>query len=200
MPYAHSLFIDRDGRLLRCGDDPDGDCTPRVFSSLGDVRFLSVSCNKWFSLGLVLSEEGVVYSLDLSDVDSSDVESLSHVDESDVSSIANQELQIVPGLGAINVRGIAAGAYHCAALTADGALYTWAYWDAGPLPLGLGYEIDADHFSALTPRLPKTCAGGAGRSARSLRSSWLWLHPRSKPEGTTFLVWRWNTGVPWPWQ
>jgi alpha-tubulin suppressor-like RCC1 family protein len=47
---------------------------------------------------------------------------------------------------------IAAGRWHCAALTDDSALYTWSGWENGPAPNGLGYEIDEDHFAAMTPR------------------------------------------------
>jgi hypothetical protein len=55
---AHSLLIDSDGRLLRYGGDPDGDTTPRLFPSVGDVYFQSVSSSQWVSLAL--SEEGDV--------------------------------------------------------------------------------------------------------------------------------------------
>jgi E3 ubiquitin-protein ligase HERC2 len=51
------------------------------------------------------------------------------------------------------VRGIAIGSYHCAALTAEGALYTWSSWEGGPVPFRLGYEVDDDDlFTAMTPR------------------------------------------------
>jgi regulator of chromosome condensation len=119
---AHNLFIDRDGRLLRCGDDPDDDSTPRVFSSLRNVRFRSVSSNKWFTLSLALSEEGKVYSWGSFREEAS----AWRVHDPDVLA---QEPQIVTSLNAISVRGISAGAHHCAAHTAEGALYTWAYWD-----------------------------------------------------------------------
>jgi alpha-tubulin suppressor-like RCC1 family protein len=38
----------------------------------------------------------------------------------------NHGPQIVPGLKPNSVRGIAAGASHCAALNAAGTLYTWS--------------------------------------------------------------------------
>lgn len=50
------------------------------------------------------------------------------------------------------MRGIAARASHCGALTAEGTLYTWCSWEGGPIPYGLGYETDEDSFSAMSPR------------------------------------------------
>jgi alpha-tubulin suppressor-like RCC1 family protein len=138
----HSVFIDCDGRLLQCGQDPDGDSTLRVFPSLRDVHFQSVSSSNYVSLAL--SEGGDVYSWGPYSFGPG-------AEEAYVWDI-NQEPQIVPGLHAICVRAIAAGAWHSAALTAEGALYTWSSWEGGLIPDGLGYEVDEDDFTVLTPR------------------------------------------------
>jgi alpha-tubulin suppressor-like RCC1 family protein len=149
---AHSLFIDRDGQLLRCGDDLEGDTTPRAFPSLGITRFQAVSSSNWVRLSLALSEQGVVYLW------GSLREGIPDADEDSDASPSNEEEpqpsqpQIGSGLHAVTVRGIAAGAHHCAVATADGALYTWALSEDDWRPRGLGYENNEEQFTTLTPR------------------------------------------------
>jgi alpha-tubulin suppressor-like RCC1 family protein len=136
----HSVVIDSDGRLLRCGGDPDGETTPRLFPTVHDVHFHSVSSSNWVSLAL--SEAGDVYSWGQArNAPYEDEDWAMHADP-----------KIVPFPHAISVRGISVGGYHCAALTVDGALFTWSCWVGGCVPFGLGDEVDRSQFNAMSPR------------------------------------------------
>jgi hypothetical protein len=138
LSFYRSVFIDSDGRLLQY---IEGGCPTLRFVSTRDVQFHAVSSSDFISLSL--SEDGDVYSWGLADD--------SRVDDSP---------QIVPGLQAMRVSKIATGDQHCAALTDDGALYTWSGWEKGPAPKGLGYEIEEDHFAAMTPRRVQVALDG----------------------------------------
>jgi alpha-tubulin suppressor-like RCC1 family protein len=143
---SHSVSIDSDGHLLQYnGQHLEGACLPPLrFGSTRDVQFMAVSTSDYMSLGLSEIGVGDVYLWG----SASEIPFLT----GDYEFIINHEPQIVPGLHAIRVSKIAAGAWHCAALTDDGALYTWSGWEIGLTPNGLGYEIDGAHFTAMTPR------------------------------------------------
>jgi hypothetical protein len=125
---THSFFLDPDGHLLQCGEDPGGDSTPRSFSSLRDVHFQSVSCSSFLSHSLALSEEGEVYWWGIYGNRDQDVDS-----EWGISYVVDAP-EIVPGSHSVSVRQIAAGKPHCAALTEEGGLYTWAFGECAPYP------------------------------------------------------------------
>jgi hypothetical protein len=120
----HSVFVDFDGRLLQ--KDLKRDSAPQIFPSVRDVHSRRVCSSSWVSLAL--SEEGKVCSWG----------EAGHSPEGDYPWAINQDPLTVPGLHAISVREIAAGAWHSAALTTEGALYTWSSWVGGPVPNGLG--------------------------------------------------------------
>lgn len=144
---GYSLFLDLDGRLLETGyyPYPYHDHTPRILELSADERFLSVVTNDWYALAL--SEDGRVYTWTWDRVDGR-----RPIPGSTFSMYLNMYPEIVPGLDAITVCGIAQGTYHCAVLTASGALYTWSSYEDGPIPPGLGYETDAAQFKAKSPR------------------------------------------------
>jgi hypothetical protein len=131
----HSVFIDRDGQLLHYGGEGEWvDPTPRLFATVRDVRFQSVSCSNWVSMAL--SEDGDVYSWAQADNDP-----FAEDTEGGEDWAINGEPEIVQGLHTVSVRRIAAGSLHCAAATDDGALYTWSSWAHGFNTICLGYEI-----------------------------------------------------------
>jgi hypothetical protein len=144
-----SVFIDCDGRLLQSSVDAKSGSTRTPVSSLRDIAFQSVASSDWVSLAL--SEDRQVYVWGPAGDGPIGDGYIWYIE---------QEPQIVPGLQAINVSMISSGAWHSAALTADGALHTWSSWEYGIAPYGLGYEIDEDctdedeslHFAHMSPK------------------------------------------------
>jgi hypothetical protein len=123
--FDHSDFIDSEGHLVQY---EQFDCLPVRFVLTRDVQFQAVSTSQLTSLAL--SDNGDVYSWGhLADL----YRDYDHDYE------CNHEPQIVPGLLAIRVSKIAAGGKHCAAMTDDSALYTWASWESFSVPNGFGY-------------------------------------------------------------
>jgi alpha-tubulin suppressor-like RCC1 family protein len=124
-----SFFVDANGALLACGRKEEGEvglqglregtsqtsCTPAVpkpVPSMAGVRIRAVVCNE--DCNLAVSEAGHVFSWG----------------QALVESTASAEWHprvptVMEELRNCRVRQVVAGYFHCAALTEDGALFTW---------------------------------------------------------------------------
>lgn len=157
---THSLFVDASGKLLACGFEEDesepgeelpcpgllgqgqtGDdvlelAVPTPLESMQQVSVRGVAASEFCSMAV--TEDGRVYSWGPA------VVCLGHGD---------WEEQCVPrliaGLNGVRVHHLAAGAWHSAALSDRGELFTWGGRGQGQMPLGLG-------FPAMEPVLSPT--------------------------------------------
>jgi len=169
--HAHSMFVDKGGRLLTCGSDRisapvlgnavDPAAEPSVSQRIGlptpvpsmqDRRIVSVAAG--YAHCLALSAEGEVYSWGAGDYGA-----LGHGDEG---------AREVPGRieSLSHIEHIAAGSnFTSSAVDEKGRLFTWGRAifedveeneDGGleefERPSGLGYELDAETGSQATPK------------------------------------------------
>jgi len=167
----HSIFMDKAGRLLTCGDnsgmtpllghavDPDADpnawkkiVPPMPMPSMQDRRIISVASCDWHCLAL--SANGEVYSWG-----GGEFGALGHGDH---------DARVVPSRieSLSRIEHIAAGSnWTSAAVDGDGRLFTWgrAGFDSAEededgeieeykRPSGLGYELDTEDDYQETPK------------------------------------------------
>jgi alpha-tubulin suppressor-like RCC1 family protein len=151
-----SFFVDANGALLACGREDEGGVgllgvrggdsqtafeavVPTPVPSMAGVRIRAVSCHD--DCNLALSEAGQVFAW------GGELDPLPPNDASDEWRLAPVPT-VIEELRGHRVRQVAAGLSHCAAVTEDGALFTWQISDddtgEAPPELGLGSYVDCD--------------------------------------------------------
>lgn len=127
----HTLVLTEDGKVVSFGGDRDG-CTghgskkgnrdPRVIQGLSDKQITQVAAGEDFSV--FLDAEGVVYTCGASDYGQTGLGRGGRYVTTPTA---------VRGLLGVPVTKIAAGQYHCLALTASGQVFSWGFNKDGQL-------------------------------------------------------------------
>jgi hypothetical protein len=164
----HSLLIDGNGQLLRCGAS---DSPPSPISALAGVRVRSVVADSWHSVAV--SCDGHVYSWG-----SSSHGELGHGDTEHL-----LQPTLVAGLAGVRVRSVAIGPEHGLAVTEAGAVYSWGSGAHGCL----GYS--PPHSSVCPPRHIDALEGVRIRCVAAARAASLAV----SEEG---LLYAWGTAAP----
>jgi len=159
-----SVFVDAEGHLLTCGNENTGDTgqlllghavdpdaypneprlidPPTLVPSMQDRRIVSVAAGGWHCLAL--SREGEVYSWG-----DGNWGSLGHADGGERALPSRIE-------SLSRIESIAAGDHWTsAAVVENGRLFTWgmaSYIEDETMPSGLGYALDEQTESQLTPK------------------------------------------------
>jgi len=136
---SHSLFITEDGRLYATGRGKEGQLGTGSQESVlspvevqmpeGSGRVKAAECGKDFSV--IATESGQVFTFGSDDYGQLGLGQFARY------AMTPKEVAVLAGK---NVRSIAAGDYHAAAVTSDGKLYTWGYGRSGQL--GNGNTVD----------------------------------------------------------